>query len=74
MAFVIFGLFFCVVFLVVLMGAITNTIAFGTIFGLIVKGIERQQEAARPKPCPFCGGLLPAGDAPCQQCGGPRNP
>lgn len=70
---VLFGFVFFAVFAVVIIGMIAHFMAFGSIVWLVAKRVSDAAEEQRPKPCPYCGSMFPAGTTACGTCGAPRD-
>jgi hypothetical protein len=69
---IVIGLIFAVVLVMVFSGFLWHFLVTGSLMYVIQQRIQQHLEQTRPKPCAFCGGIIPAGAANCSQCGGPR--
>jgi hypothetical protein len=64
----------CAVVLVAIFGGMLfHFLTVGSIFAIVAQRMKQHVEETSPKPCPFCGGNIPAGQTHCPGCGGPRD-
>lgn len=71
--FVVVPIFIGFVFVMVMAGSILHFLAFGSIFSLIRKKMQEQQEAAAPRQCAYCGATTLQGEPKCPSCGASRD-
>ncbi len=64
---------FVVFFILVVIGMVAHSVAFGSMVWLIAKKASDAAELQRPKPCPFCGSTLLPEATVCNACGAPRD-
>ena len=57
----------------VLLGMIFHVAIFGTIFGLIFKGLRESSGGSATRKCAHCGSVLPENAKICPSCGAPVN-
>ncbi len=70
---VLFAIVAVFIFVMIFVGVLTQFAAFGGIALMIARGLEREQKAAAPVVCSFCGGQLHTA-GPCPGCGAPATP
>jgi len=70
--FVIVPIFIAFVFVMVVAGSILQFFAIGSIFSLMRKKMHEHQETVAPRPCAYCGAMIPLGEPQCPSCGAAR--
>lgn len=64
---------FLVFFILVAIGMVAHSVAFGSMVWLIAKKASDAAELQRPKPCSFCGSIFLPESLACDACGAPRD-